>query len=148
MNFLPPYSWHYYLVDIYNFQKSNKDTGTGFVCSQSSCGCHVSSSEVSHRLQEIRANLEKAVDLMEGERPGKKQWRSVFHLDLIILAIRSASVSYIFMLFFFSAFPQIMLWGCWKGLSVSRDSSLQRHILYRGSWMMLRPELMLPWVRI
>lgn len=50
------------------------DKGTGFVCSQSSCGHCISSSEVSHRLQEIRVNLEKAVDLMERERPGEKQY--------------------------------------------------------------------------
>lgn len=30
----------------------------------------MSTAEVSHRLQEIRVNLEKAVDLMERERPG------------------------------------------------------------------------------
>ncbi|XP_026225810.1 SET and MYND domain-containing protein 4 [Anabas testudineus] len=52
-------------------KKSNEDTGTGFICSggQSSCGRRVSSSEVSNRLQEIRVDLEKAVDLMERERP-------------------------------------------------------------------------------
>lgn len=33
----------------------------------------MSSSEVSNRLQEIRVDLEKAVDLMERERPGKKR---------------------------------------------------------------------------
>lgn len=63
-----------------DFQRSNKNTGTGFVCSQSSCDFQVSASEVSHRLQEIRVNLEKAVDLMEGERPGEKKWQ--FDLNL------------------------------------------------------------------
>ncbi|GAA6219812.1 SET and MYND domain-containing protein 4 isoform X1 [Lates japonicus] len=50
-------------------KRSSVDKGTGFVCSQSSCGHCISSSEVSHRLQEIRVNLEKAVDFMERERP-------------------------------------------------------------------------------
>uniref|UniRef100_A0A3Q3ICX1 Protein-lysine N-methyltransferase SMYD4 n=1 Tax=Monopterus albus TaxID=43700 RepID=A0A3Q3ICX1_MONAL len=44
-----------------------EDRGTGFLCSQSSCGHRMSSSEVSHRLQEVRVKLEKAVDLMETE---------------------------------------------------------------------------------
>lgn len=30
-------------------------------------------SEVSHRLQQVRIDLEKAVDLMEREQPGKKK---------------------------------------------------------------------------
>ncbi|CAB1434354.1 unnamed protein product [Pleuronectes platessa] len=42
---------------------------TGFMCSQSSCSHRVSSSEVSLVLQEIRVDLEKAVELMERERP-------------------------------------------------------------------------------
>ncbi|XP_078142900.1 protein-lysine N-methyltransferase SMYD4 [Centroberyx gerrardi] len=47
---------------------NNKDKGTGFICSQS-CGQRMSHSEVSHRLQEVRNHLEKAVDLMERDRP-------------------------------------------------------------------------------
>ncbi|XP_056252500.1 SET and MYND domain-containing protein 4 [Seriola aureovittata] len=50
-------------------KKSSVDKGTGFICSQLSCGHRLSSSEVSHRLREIRVDLEKAVDLMERERP-------------------------------------------------------------------------------
>ncbi|XP_045896702.1 SET and MYND domain-containing protein 4 [Micropterus dolomieu] len=52
-----------------SLKKSSEDRGTGFICSQSSCGHLMSTAEVSHRLQEIRVNLEKAVDLMERERP-------------------------------------------------------------------------------
>ncbi|XP_070774047.1 SET and MYND domain-containing protein 4 [Enoplosus armatus] len=52
-----------------SLKKSSEDRGTGFICSQSSCGHHMSSSEVSRGLQEIRVDLEKAVDLMERERP-------------------------------------------------------------------------------
>ncbi|KAM7398141.1 hypothetical protein PAMA_006159 [Pampus argenteus] len=50
-------------------KKCSKDKGTGFVCIQSACGHHMSYSELSHRLQEIREDLEKAVVLMERERP-------------------------------------------------------------------------------
>lgn len=61
-------------VDLWDplcdFQKCGEDRGTAFICSQPSCGHRMSSSEVSLRLQEIRVHLEKAVDLMEGERPG------------------------------------------------------------------------------
>ncbi|XP_030010007.1 protein-lysine N-methyltransferase SMYD4 [Sphaeramia orbicularis] len=49
--------------------RSTKDRGAGFMCSHSNCGHRISYSEVSHRLQEIRDDLEKAVDLMERERP-------------------------------------------------------------------------------
>ncbi|XP_029304059.1 protein-lysine N-methyltransferase SMYD4 [Cottoperca gobio] len=52
-----------------SLKKSSSDRGIGFMCSHSSCGHRISSSEVSHRLQEIRVGLEKAVDLMERERP-------------------------------------------------------------------------------
>ncbi|XP_068572151.1 SET and MYND domain-containing protein 4 isoform X2 [Cebidichthys violaceus] len=52
-----------------SLKKSNEDGGKGFVCSQSSCAHRVSLSEVSRRLQEIKVDLEKAVDLMERERP-------------------------------------------------------------------------------
>lgn len=37
---------------------------------QSSCDYSMLSYEVSHRLQEIKVDLEKAVDLMERDRPG------------------------------------------------------------------------------
>uniref|UniRef100_UPI0037E8BBC5 SET and MYND domain-containing protein 4 n=1 Tax=Semicossyphus pulcher TaxID=241346 RepID=UPI0037E8BBC5 len=50
-------------------KKSTQDKRKGFICTQSSCGHRISSSEVSHRLQEIRADLEAAVDLMERDRP-------------------------------------------------------------------------------
>ncbi|XP_042287041.1 SET and MYND domain-containing protein 4 isoform X1 [Thunnus maccoyii] len=52
-----------------SLKKCSKDRGTGFICQQSCCGHHITSSEVSHRLQEIRLDLEEAVDLMERERP-------------------------------------------------------------------------------
>ncbi|XP_044079233.1 SET and MYND domain-containing protein 4 isoform X2 [Siniperca chuatsi] len=52
-----------------SLKKSSEERGTGFVCSQSSCGHRMSSSEVRHRLQELRVDLDKAVDLMERERP-------------------------------------------------------------------------------
>ncbi|TKS82858.1 SET and MYND domain-containing protein 4 [Collichthys lucidus] len=50
-----------------SLKKSSEDRGLGFLCS--SCGHHVPSSEVNHKLQEIRVDLEKAVDLMERDRP-------------------------------------------------------------------------------
>ncbi|XP_071362305.1 SET and MYND domain-containing protein 4 [Trachinotus anak] len=50
-------------------KKSGVDKGAAFICSQSSCGHCISSSEVSCWLQEIRVDLEKAVELMERERP-------------------------------------------------------------------------------
>lgn len=62
-------SFEIYLSTV-DFQKSSEDRGTGFICSQSSCGHRMLSSEVNCRLQEIRVDLEKAVDLMERERPG------------------------------------------------------------------------------
>ncbi|CAJ1063804.1 SET and MYND domain-containing protein 4 [Xyrichtys novacula] len=52
-----------------SLKKSTEDRRKGFICSQSSCGQYISSSEISHRLQEIRVNLEKAVDLMERDMP-------------------------------------------------------------------------------
>lgn len=52
-----------------SLKKSSEDGGAGFVCSQSSCGQRVSRSEASRRLQEVKVGLEKAVDLMERERP-------------------------------------------------------------------------------
>lgn len=52
------------------FQRSREDGGAALTCLQPSCGLSMQPSEVNHRLQEIRANLEKAVDLMERERPG------------------------------------------------------------------------------
>lgn len=53
---------------FYDFQKSSQDRGIGFKCS--SCDHCMSSVEVSHRLQEVRVDLKKAVDLMEREKPG------------------------------------------------------------------------------
>lgn len=50
-----------------SLKKSSEERG--FLCSQPSCGHRTSSSEVSDRLQEIRVDLEKAVELMERERP-------------------------------------------------------------------------------
>ncbi|XP_034405484.1 SET and MYND domain-containing protein 4 isoform X2 [Cyclopterus lumpus] len=52
-----------------SLKKSSEDGGKGFICSQSSCAHRVSLSEVIQRLQEIKVGLEKAVDLMERERP-------------------------------------------------------------------------------
>ncbi|XP_034540139.1 SET and MYND domain-containing protein 4 [Notolabrus celidotus] len=52
-----------------SLKKSTEDKRKGFVCSQSSCGHHISLSEVSGRLQEIRLHLEKAGDLMERDIP-------------------------------------------------------------------------------
>ncbi|KAM9333209.1 SET and MYND domain-containing protein 4 [Pholidichthys leucotaenia] len=51
-----------------SLQKNEEKNEAGFICS--SCGHPVSLSEVSHRLQEIKDDLEKAVELMERERPG------------------------------------------------------------------------------
>ncbi|CAL8363132.1 unnamed protein product [Lota lota] len=45
------------------------DGRTGFICGQPSCGRWVCSSEVSLRLQEVRGHLEKAVELLERDRP-------------------------------------------------------------------------------
>ncbi|XP_033493777.2 protein-lysine N-methyltransferase SMYD4 [Epinephelus lanceolatus] len=50
-----------------SLKKSSENRGKEFICS--SCGCRMPLSEVSHKLQEIRVNLEKAVDFMERERP-------------------------------------------------------------------------------
>ncbi|XP_054481975.1 SET and MYND domain-containing protein 4 [Anoplopoma fimbria] len=52
-----------------SLKKSSNGGGKGLICSQSSCAHRVSLSEVNSRLQEIKADLEKAVDLMERERP-------------------------------------------------------------------------------
>ncbi|XP_061787282.2 SET and MYND domain-containing protein 4 [Nerophis lumbriciformis] len=46
-----------------------KDAGGDLKCS--SCGCLVSSSEVTRRLQEVQQDLDLAVDLMEKQRPGE-----------------------------------------------------------------------------
>ncbi|KAI3373758.1 hypothetical protein L3Q82_022340 [Scortum barcoo] len=52
-----------------SLKKIREDRGTLFICSLSSCSHRMSSSEVNSRLQEIRVYLEKAVDLMERDRP-------------------------------------------------------------------------------
>ncbi|KAL6098733.1 smyd4 [Pungitius sinensis] len=52
-----------------SLNQSSEEGAKGFICLQSSCGHRVSASEVSRRLQGIKADLEKAVDLMERERP-------------------------------------------------------------------------------
>ncbi|TNN49910.1 SET and MYND domain-containing protein 4 [Liparis tanakae] len=71
-----------------SLKKSSGDGGKGFVCSQASCAHRVSLSEVSRRLQEIRLGLEKAVDLMERERPG--DWsNAASHLERSAVAIGS-----------------------------------------------------------
>uniref|UniRef100_H3DFG5 Protein-lysine N-methyltransferase SMYD4 n=1 Tax=Tetraodon nigroviridis TaxID=99883 RepID=H3DFG5_TETNG len=51
------------------FEKSHEDTGIKFTCVQADCRHSVSSAEVSCRLQEIKDDLEKALRLMESERP-------------------------------------------------------------------------------
>ncbi|XP_055004910.1 SET and MYND domain-containing protein 4 isoform X2 [Boleophthalmus pectinirostris] len=48
-------------------EKSSKDRESGFVCSK--CSHFLSSSEVDQKLQEIRVNLERAVQLMERDKP-------------------------------------------------------------------------------
>ncbi|XP_068601042.1 SET and MYND domain-containing protein 4 [Brachionichthys hirsutus] len=50
-------------------RKSDESGGKGFLCSRSSCGHRMSSSEVSRSLRGIRVDLEKAVDLLQRERP-------------------------------------------------------------------------------
>ncbi|XP_035523052.1 SET and MYND domain-containing protein 4 [Morone saxatilis] len=50
-------------------RKSSEDRRIEFICSHSTCGHRMPSSEVSHRLQGIRVALEEAVDLMEREKP-------------------------------------------------------------------------------
>ncbi|KAM9846507.1 SET and MYND domain-containing protein 4 [Aulostomus maculatus] len=52
-------------------RRSSNGRGPELTCLQPSCGHRVTSSEMSSRLQEIRGHLEKAVDLMERERPGE-----------------------------------------------------------------------------
>ncbi|KAM3601840.1 uncharacterized protein V6R79_019803 [Siganus canaliculatus] len=52
-----------------SLKQSSEDRRKGLICSRSSCDYHITASEVNHKLQEIRAGLEKAVDLMERERP-------------------------------------------------------------------------------
>lgn len=54
----------------YFFQKSHEKGGSGFTCSLSTCGHHMSSAEVSRKLQKVRIALESAVELMEKEMPG------------------------------------------------------------------------------
>ncbi|KAJ0004018.1 hypothetical protein NQD34_010232 [Periophthalmus magnuspinnatus] len=49
------------------FKKISKNRESGFVCSK--CGHFVSGSEVDQKLQEIRVNLERAVQLMERDKP-------------------------------------------------------------------------------
>ncbi|KAM4547210.1 SET and MYND domain-containing protein 4 [Fundulus diaphanus] len=46
-----------------------KNRENGFTCSVSTCGHQTSSADVNHKLQEVRAALEKAVELMEREIP-------------------------------------------------------------------------------
>ncbi|XP_056141221.1 SET and MYND domain-containing protein 4 [Lampris incognitus] len=50
-------------------KRRGKDRGPGLVCLRSSCRLSMSDSEVSRSLQEVRNHLEKAVDLMERDRP-------------------------------------------------------------------------------
>lgn len=57
-------------VTLLCFQRSLKDGRIAFKCSQPSCSHSMSLSAVSRSLQEIRADLEKAVDLMERQKPG------------------------------------------------------------------------------
>lgn len=52
------------------FQKSREDAGIRYMCVRAACGHSVSSSEVSRRLLVMKDDLEKAVNLMESERPG------------------------------------------------------------------------------
>ncbi|KAM4544778.1 SET and MYND domain-containing protein 4 [Odontesthes bonariensis] len=52
-------------------EKSYENKGSGFTCSLPTCGHRMSSAEVSHKLKEVKAALEKAVDLMETEMPGE-----------------------------------------------------------------------------
>ncbi|XP_041864958.1 SET and MYND domain-containing protein 4 isoform X2 [Melanotaenia boesemani] len=51
-------------------KKSCKSKGSGFTCVLSTCNHHMSAGEVSHKLKDVRAALEKAVELMEREAPG------------------------------------------------------------------------------
>uniref|UniRef100_A0A3B5AAR6 Protein-lysine N-methyltransferase SMYD4 n=1 Tax=Stegastes partitus TaxID=144197 RepID=A0A3B5AAR6_9TELE len=51
-------------------QQCGNKSETIFFCLRSSCGHRMSLSEVSRGLQEIRVDLEKAVALMERDRPG------------------------------------------------------------------------------
>ncbi|XP_029924240.1 protein-lysine N-methyltransferase SMYD4 [Myripristis murdjan] len=52
-------------------KKCSKDTGTGFICPQSSCGQRISYTDVSRRLQEVSDHLQRAVELMERDKPDK-----------------------------------------------------------------------------
>ncbi|KAJ4929790.1 hypothetical protein JOQ06_018811 [Pogonophryne albipinna] len=52
-----------------SLNRSSEERGKRFICSQASCGHCVALSEVNQRLQEIKQDLKKAVDLMERERP-------------------------------------------------------------------------------
>ncbi|XP_015235544.1 PREDICTED: SET and MYND domain-containing protein 4 isoform X1 [Cyprinodon variegatus] len=46
-----------------------REGGSGFTCSSLTCGHQVSAADVNERLQEVRAALEKAVELMERDVP-------------------------------------------------------------------------------
>ncbi|CAG5872966.1 unnamed protein product [Menidia menidia] len=52
-------------------KKGPENTGSGFTCSLSTCGNHMSSAEVNQKLEEIRSSLGKAVQLIETEMPGE-----------------------------------------------------------------------------
>lgn len=54
----------------------------------------------------------------------------------------------VFLMHFFSALLKPRLCSCWNRRRVILGWCLHRRILYRGSWLMQQPELMLPWVRI
>lgn len=65
-----------------------EDGGTSLTCLQPSCGLSMQPSEVKHHLQEIRANLERAVDLMERERPGHLiNTQDIMHLFVCCLFV-------------------------------------------------------------
>lgn len=50
-------------------KRRSKDKEPGFICSHSKCGHLVSSSELDQKLQEIKVNLDRAVQLMEKDKP-------------------------------------------------------------------------------
>uniref|UniRef100_A0A4W5M9Y8 Uncharacterized protein n=1 Tax=Hucho hucho TaxID=62062 RepID=A0A4W5M9Y8_9TELE len=64
-----PIEHQYVCVCVCVFQQCSVDGAGWCVCVRSSCGHRVSRSELDLRLQEVRVQLEQAVDLLETDRP-------------------------------------------------------------------------------
>lgn len=54
-----------------DFQRNHDDSGSGFTCLLPSCGHRMSAPDVRNKLLELRLHLERAVELLEREKPGE-----------------------------------------------------------------------------